>query len=71
MSNSRMSLALQQVLRSKGIRPSAHRLAVAEYVLDTTDHPSAEQVLGERFARGDIDEDEDRKRLQVLRGGRG
>src|SRR5215468_3133576 len=45
MSNSGMSLALQQKLRSKGIRPSAHRLAVAEYVLDTTDHPSAEQVL--------------------------
>jgi putative membrane protein len=30
--------------------------------------PSAEQVLAERFARGDIDEDEYRKRLQVLRG---
>src|ERR1700742_1119454 len=45
MSNSGMSLALQQKLRSKGIRPSAHRLAVAEYVLDTTDHPSAEHVL--------------------------
>ena len=45
MSNSGMSLALQQKLRSKGIRPSAHRLAVAGYVLETTDHPSAEQVL--------------------------
>ncbi|HVW30304.1 MAG TPA: transcriptional repressor [Polyangiaceae bacterium] len=40
-----MSLDLQQKLRSKGIRPSAHRLAVAAYVLETTDHPSAEQVL--------------------------
>jgi Fur family iron response transcriptional regulator len=40
-----MSLEVQQKLRKKGIRPSAHRLAVAEYVLDTTDHPSAEQVL--------------------------
>src|SRR5215472_5179959 len=45
MSNSRMVLALQQKLRSKGVRPSAHRLAVAEYVLTTTEHPSAEQVL--------------------------
>ncbi|HEX3596157.1 MAG TPA: transcriptional repressor [Polyangiaceae bacterium] len=45
-----MSLALQQKLRSKGIRPSAHRLAVAEYVLATTEHPSAEQVL-ERVKR--------------------
>jgi Fe2+ or Zn2+ uptake regulation protein len=40
-----MSLELQQKLRSKGIRPSAHRLAVAEYVLRTDEHPSAEQVL--------------------------
>jgi putative membrane protein len=32
--------------------------------------PTAEQVLGERFARGDIDEEEYRRRLQVLRGGR-
>jgi Fur family iron response transcriptional regulator len=40
-----MSLGLQQTLRSKGIRPSAHRLAVAEYVLTTAEHPSAEQVL--------------------------
>ena len=45
-----MSLELQQKLRKKGIRPSAHRLAVAEYVLDTCDHPSAEQVL-ERVRR--------------------
>jgi Fur family iron response transcriptional regulator len=40
-----MSLAIQQKLRSKGVRPSAHRLAVAEYVLTTGEHPSAEQVL--------------------------
>ncbi|MFF1278872.1 SHOCT domain-containing protein [Streptomyces marokkonensis] len=30
--------------------------------------PSAELLLGERFARGDIDEDEYRRRLAVLRG---
>jgi Fur family iron response transcriptional regulator len=40
-----MSLALQQKLRERGVRPSAHRLAVAEYVLTTAEHPSAEQVL--------------------------
>ncbi|KES04322.1 hypothetical protein BU52_26290 [Streptomyces toyocaensis] len=30
--------------------------------------PSAELLLAERFARGDIDEDEYRRRLAVLRG---
>lgn len=29
--------------------------------------PPAEQLLGERFARGEIDEDEYRRRLTVLR----
>jgi Fe2+ or Zn2+ uptake regulation protein len=43
---------LPEKLRAAGIRPSAHRLAVAEYVLATEEHPSAEQVLarvGEKF----------------------
>jgi Fe2+ or Zn2+ uptake regulation protein len=31
-------------LKAKGIRPTAHRLAVARYVLHTTAHPSADQV---------------------------
>jgi putative membrane protein len=31
--------------------------------------PPAEQILGERFARGEIDENEYRSRLSVLRGG--
>jgi putative membrane protein len=31
---------------------------------------SAEQVLAERFARGEIDEEEYRQRREVLRGGR-
>lgn len=31
-------------LRSRGIAPSAQRVAVAQYVLFTTDHPSADQV---------------------------
>lgn len=31
-------------LRMHGIQPSAQRLAVAEYVLRTSDHPSADRV---------------------------
>ncbi len=31
--------------------------------------PSAEQLLAERFARGEIDEDEYRRRLATLRAG--
>ena len=31
----------------------------------------AERILGERFARGEIDADEYRRRLEVLRGGSG
>jgi len=31
--------------------------------------PTAEQLLAERFARGDIDEHEYRERLDALRGG--
>jgi Fur family transcriptional regulator, iron response regulator len=33
-----------QILRDHGIQPSAQRVAVAEYVLYTADHPSADQV---------------------------
>jgi Fur family iron response transcriptional regulator len=36
---------LATLLRSHGIQPSAQRLAVAGYVLDTVDHPSADQVF--------------------------
>jgi len=32
------------ILRKHGIQPSAHRVAVAEYVLNSCDHPSAENV---------------------------
>lgn len=32
------------ILREHGIQPSAQRVAVAEYVLDTTEHPSADKV---------------------------
>jgi Fe2+ or Zn2+ uptake regulation protein len=34
-----------QLLRDHGIQPSAQRLAVADYVLHTADHPSADQVF--------------------------
>jgi Fe2+ or Zn2+ uptake regulation protein len=33
-----------ELLRSRGIQPSVQRLAVAEYVLKTHVHPSADQV---------------------------
>ncbi|MFN2239618.1 MAG: Fur family transcriptional regulator [Thermoanaerobaculia bacterium] len=33
-----------RVLQEHGIQPSAQRVAVAEYVLRTTEHPSADQV---------------------------
>jgi len=36
-----------QALTEHGIQPSAQRVAVAEYVLYTTDHPSADQVWAE------------------------
>lgn len=32
------------ILRDHGIQPSAQRVAVAEYVLHTTEHPSADKV---------------------------
>lgn len=32
-------------LREHGISPSAQRVAIAEYVLSTTEHPSADQVF--------------------------
>ena len=39
-----MKRDLRQVLAGHGIRPSAHRLAVAEYILETEEHPSADRV---------------------------
>ena len=35
---------LGERLRQHGIQPSAQRMAVAEYVLSTDEHPSADQV---------------------------
>lgn len=39
-----MDRNLEDVLREKGIQPSAQRMAVAEYVLRTDEHPSADVV---------------------------
>ena len=39
-----MSGSVVEVLEQAGIQPSAQRVAVAEYVLGTDHHPSAEQV---------------------------
>jgi len=33
-----------RILSDHGIQPSAHRIAVAQYVLTTHDHPSADRV---------------------------
>jgi len=35
---------VEEILRDRGIQPSAQRLAVAEYVLETKDHPGADEV---------------------------
>jgi Fe2+ or Zn2+ uptake regulation protein len=40
-----MKRDVSAILRAHGIQPSAQRLAVAEYVLGTDVHPSAEEVL--------------------------
>jgi Fe2+ or Zn2+ uptake regulation protein len=40
-----MASTVAEQLRAHGIQPSAQRLAVAEYVLRTQDHPSADEVL--------------------------
>jgi Fur family transcriptional regulator, iron response regulator len=40
-----MNPQVAQRLRQSGVQPSAQRLAVADYVLTTEDHPSAEMVL--------------------------
>ncbi len=43
--------ALSELLARHGVQPSAQRLAVAEYVLDTTEHPSADRVFAEVRSR--------------------
>jgi Fur family iron response transcriptional regulator len=42
-----MKREILQTLTEHGIQPSAQRVAVADYVLYTTDHPSADQVWAE------------------------
>ena len=46
-----MSDNIRTRLIEHGVRPSAHRLAVAEYVLTTRDHPSADRVWREVASR--------------------
>jgi len=41
-----MTGSVVEVLEQAGIQPSAQRVAVADYVLATEEHPSAEQVWG-------------------------
>jgi Fur family iron response transcriptional regulator len=36
-----------EMLRRHGIKPSTHRVAIAQYVLGTDSHPSADQVWKE------------------------
>jgi Fe2+ or Zn2+ uptake regulation protein len=43
--------ALASLLSDRGIQPSAQRLAVADYVLDTDAHPSADRVFAEVRSR--------------------
>ena len=43
--------AVRSLLARHGIQPSAQRRAVAEFVLDTTAHPSADRVFEEVAAR--------------------
>ncbi|HSP17554.1 MAG TPA: transcriptional repressor [Thermoanaerobaculia bacterium] len=47
-----MARDVVELLTAHGIQPSAHRVAVAQYVLTTRDHPSADRVwarVRERF----------------------
>ena len=39
-----MKLDVIHTLKQHGIQPTAHRVAVAEYVLRATEHPSADRV---------------------------
>ena len=40
-----MRLTVVELLRERGIQPSAQRVAVAQYILFTDEHPSADKVL--------------------------
>jgi Fe2+ or Zn2+ uptake regulation protein len=42
-----VKIDIDTVLREHGIQPSAQRVAVAQYVLNTTAHPTAEKVAAE------------------------
>jgi Fur family transcriptional regulator, iron response regulator len=40
-----VNVDVTEVLKESGIQPSAQRVAIAEYVLTTLDHPSADHVF--------------------------
>lgn len=42
-----MTIEVTEALRGRGIQPSAQRVAIAQYVLSTESHPSADQVWTE------------------------
>ncbi len=42
---------VERLLRERGIQPSAQRVAVARWVLDTDSHPSADEVWAKVRAR--------------------
>ncbi len=44
------------------------RMSAPSAAAPRSDRPSAEDLLAERFARGEIDEDEYRRRRDALRG---
>lgn len=46
-----MKPTVVELLGQHGIQPSAHRVAVAQYVLTTEDHPSADRVWARVRAR--------------------
>jgi len=46
-----MKPSVVELLTGHGIQPSAHRVAVAQYVLTTEDHPSADRVWARVKAR--------------------
>jgi Fe2+ or Zn2+ uptake regulation protein len=41
----RVAREVVDVLKSRGIQPSAQRVAVAQHILDAHDHPSADEVF--------------------------
>lgn len=46
MSSDRLRLqTIQKILEEHGVRPTIHRIHIAQFLLDEADHPTAEDVL--------------------------